>query len=136
MVQLVGDLSSASQAEYSSASGGRSVKKLQDLSGYECCSYDDLAVEGQGRILLHLAGRNNNMVGKYEDFKRANVDHACDVLQLAREAGVKRFVYVSTFHSLDPWRKGNYSLSKKNGVKALRKLANCELLVLYLPRLW
>ena len=118
---------------------GRSVKKLQDLfPGYECCSYDDLAVEGKGAdLLFHLAGRNNNLAGNYEDFKKANVDHACDVLQLAQEADVKRFVYVSTFHSLDPWRKGNYSLSKKNGVKALRKLANPgELLVLYLPAVY
>ena len=97
VVQLVGDLSPPRKAEYSSASGRQVGEKITGpFPGYECCSYDDLAVEGQGADLLHLAGRNNNMAGKYEDFKRANVDHACDVLQLAREASAVRLSQPST----------------------------------------
>ena len=118
---------------------GRSIEKLHQLfPNCSSCTYDELSSRGKDAdLLVHLAAKNNNSDGKYEDFEAVNVVHACKVFEQARRSGVKRFVYVSTFHCLDPWRKSHYSKSKEDGARAIFKLAeDGELLVLYLPAIY
>lgn len=54
----------------------------------------DEAVAGQDTI-IHLAAKVD-LVGDWEDFVSINVEGTSTVLAAAREAGVKRFVYVSS----------------------------------------
>lgn len=54
----------------------------------------DQAVAGQDAV-IHLAAKVD-LVGDWEDFVSVNVEGTSTVLAAAREAGIKRFVYVSS----------------------------------------
>jgi dihydroflavonol-4-reductase len=91
------------------------VRVLQ-LPGEDCHSLDGLDVERvEGNVLdidslrhafqqidvvYHLASLVTLMPGKQELVRRVNVDGTRNVLQAAREMGVRRVVYTSSIHAL------------------------------------
>ncbi len=74
------------------------VNAYPDLT---CASYDDLDTHLQGAdCVLHLAVKNNDSAGELADFRAINVDQTLSVLHAAKAAGVGKFIYTSSFHTL------------------------------------
>jgi dihydroflavonol-4-reductase len=63
------------------------------------------AVEG-AEVVYHLAGIISIMPGRDEAMRQVNVVGTGNIARLAREAGVRRFVYVSSIHALARPPKG------------------------------
>lgn len=100
----------------------------------EAVSYGDLAVAGRGfDLVVHLAVRNNDDAGSYEDFAKVNVDLAVETCRSASEAGIKRFIYVSSTHALDEKNTSFYAASKRAATRALEAEPGMERVFLYLP---
>lgn len=114
----------------------REPAKLRDLFP-ECSSFgvSQVSLRGQGcDLLVHFSGRNNNQAGGQDDFDAANVAFALQVLRHARSAGIRRFIYVSSVHALDPSNCSAYAESKRRGATALLEAAeDVEVSILYLP---
>ncbi len=70
--------------------------------------------------VVHMASRNNDLTGEWEGFQRDNVDLSLKVAAAAKQAGVGRFVFVSTTKALTD-KGGHYGRSK---AMAERKLAD------------
>jgi dihydroflavonol-4-reductase len=51
-------------------------------------------------VVFHLAGVISIMPGRNEWMRRVNVDGTRNILQVAKQAGVKRLVYTSSIHAL------------------------------------
>jgi len=69
---------------------------------------------------------NDNAAASPEDFAQANVALALDVFQAARDAGIRRFVNVSSFHALDPSNRSPYAESKRDAARQLSQLSNAN----------
>ncbi|MHA6298260.1 sugar transferase [Devosia sp. CAU 1758] len=114
---------------------GRTPETLRaTFPSCQCISYSELASAGRGfDLLLHLAVRNNGDPGSYEDFAGVNVDLALETCLSARDAGIGRFVYVSSTHALDDRNLSPYATSKRAARDALDELTGIERTFLYLP---
>lgn len=69
-------------------------------------------------LLLHLATLNNNAKGSEEHYRAANVKLTQDVAREAKNAGIQRFFYVSSVHTLRPGIQSLYAQSKLEGEMA------------------
>lgn len=115
---------------------GREPDRLSRLfPGLTCRAPETLAQDGHGAdLLLHLAARNNNQPGPQGDFDAVNVDLALTQLRAAQEAGIGRFIYVSSIHALDASNRSAYAESKRRGAEAVLAAAgDTEVSILYLP---
>jgi lipopolysaccharide/colanic/teichoic acid biosynthesis glycosyltransferase/uncharacterized protein YbjT (DUF2867 family) len=116
---------------------GRDIARLQaNFPGVEAAGYEDIAIRGRDSdLLVHLAVLNNNDSGTLEDFDRVNVDLAMRVLGLTREAGIQRFVNVSTVHALDVGNQSHYAASKRRADLRLRAAASGtpQVMTVFLP---
>lgn len=82
--------------------------------------YDHLAeFDLQGAMFIHLAARNNDQQGSFEEFREANADKLIQVARLAKSAGAGRFVNVCSTHALSPRLTDAYGLTKREGAVAL-----------------
>lgn len=114
---------------------GRDTAKIAAVfPGCKCCDYADLPLQGRGySTLLHLAVLNNNIDAPLEAFLDVNVATALDTAERARQAGIARFIYVSSTHALDSSNTSSYAISKRKAAAELRKLEGIEIVVLHLP---
>lgn len=113
---------------------GRDPNRLRELfSGAESCSYEEMAQRLEGYDgLLHLAVLNNNVEATREDYVKANVDLTNAALLAAQQAGVDRFVYVSTTQALESRNFSNYASSKRIASEHVAAAENIEVHILYL----
>jgi len=114
---------------------GRDAARLAEtFPGDTVAGYDQMVSALAGcDAVLHLAVRNNDQSGSFEDFVRDNVTLTLDVARAARGAGVSRFILASSTHALDEGKTGHYARSKR---QAEARLADAEGLaseILYLP---
>lgn len=113
---------------------GRNPNRLRELfPGAESCGYDDLAQRiGGYDSLLHLAVLNNNVKAAPEEYIKANVNLTNTVLLAAQQAGVSRFVYVSTTHALEERNASSYASSKRMASAHVAAAENINVHILYL----
>ncbi len=84
---------------------GEDVSALQDLP-VDIVTGDVLAPESLAKafagvdVVYHLAGIISIMPGSDDLMRKVNVTGTCNVIQAAREAGVRRLVYTSSIHAL------------------------------------
>ena len=101
---------------------GRDSERLQRVfPGLATATYEELPGKAHGfDQLLNLATANNDLEAPLETFMEVNVDAVLELLSVARAAGVKRFINVSSTHALDESNRTHYAESKR---EAMRKLS-------------
>lgn len=114
---------------------GRDPDKLMALfPGCEAVAYDGIPEAARNfDLFVHLAAMNNNVSASYEAFEQVNVDLTMEACRKAREAGVSRFVFVSSTHALDPDDTSSYAQSKRAASEQLSEITGMDVCVLYLP---
>lgn len=114
---------------------GRDISALQTtFPDDEVGRYDDLPASAAGcDALIHLAVLNNDSNSTWEQFLQVNVTLAVETCRKARDAGVRKFIFLSSAHALDPSNSSFYARSKRQAVAELEKIAGIDLVVLYIP---
>lgn len=117
---------------------GRDLDKLRALfPGEICCAYEALAERGKGYDqLIHLAVLNTDQDANDAQAKAVNVDFMMDVVDMARTAGIGRFVNISSIHALNNSNTSPYAISKRLAVDAVRQAKGIKVLTLYLPSIY
>lgn len=116
---------------------GRDAQKLKVLfPGMAVCTYEDLAEHGAGfDALVHLAILNNDRPASADAFEKVNVGFLLETVGIAKAAGIRTFVNVSTFHALDAG-KSPYAQSKRQGANALDDVEGIHIVNLFLPAVY
>lgn len=114
---------------------GRDIDSLRvTFPDAEACRYEDLSASSVGcDALIHLAVLNNDSNSPWEQFRQVNVTLAVQTCLQARNAGVRKFIFLSSTHALDPSNDSPYARSKRQAVDELEKIAGIDLVVLYIP---
>lgn len=102
----------------------RSIEKAEGLDGAEICLGDLEDAASLGRLLegvhtvIHCAGaiQAKNTAG----FNKTNVSGMARVITVCTEAGVKRFVHISTMAAREP-KISDYASSKREGEHLLHR---------------
>lgn len=113
---------------------GRNPSALSEAwPEHATCSYEDLPARGKGfDQLVHLAVLNNDAEADEADFFRVNVDFALDTLRRARDAGIGRFINVSSMLALGD-SDHPYARSKRAAAAALHAEDGITCITAYLP---
>jgi lipopolysaccharide/colanic/teichoic acid biosynthesis glycosyltransferase len=114
---------------------GRDVHRLKEMYPFaDVCDYDAISVAGRDfDALLHLAVLNNNSSASAEEYVRVNVDLALKTLVAAKQAGIRRFIDISSFHALDHNNLRPYAQSKRLASKQLFQADTHRVVTIYLP---
>jgi lipopolysaccharide/colanic/teichoic acid biosynthesis glycosyltransferase len=114
---------------------GRDIVSLRAaFPNAEVSRYEDLAASAVGcDALVHLAVLNNDSNSPWEQFRQVNVTLAVETCLKARDAGVRKFIFLSSTHALDPSNNSPYARSKRQAVDELDKIVGIDLVVLYIP---
>ena len=102
---------------------GRSAERLSAIfPGMTCCDYDNIKnFSSHADICVHLATSNSDSILPEDQVFAVNVDFTMQVAKTMADAGVKRFIYVSSIHALKPVAGSPYARSKK---AAAQKIAD------------
>lgn len=101
------------------------------------CGYDALATQAKGfDLLVHLAVVNNDADAPPETFFAVNVEHLLEVARSARDAGIGRFVNISSVHALDEANDSPYAQSKREAARLLAEMKGIEARTVYLPAVY
>jgi uncharacterized protein YbjT (DUF2867 family) len=116
---------------------GRNPDKLSELfPDVKNCGYASIAEDGQGfELLLHLAVLNNNSLSEADEFQQVNVDLLEQTLAAAKQAGISRFVNVTTFHALDG-KGSEYARSKRAALDILEDEEDIAVTNIFLPAVY
>lgn len=114
---------------------GRNPVTLGKLfPGCNAIGYDEIITKAVGYdVLVHLAVLNNNIAGSYDDFTVVNVDLAVETYRRARNAGIRKFIHVSSTHALDTSVSSFYARTKREATKRLEAMADGDVCTIYLP---
>lgn len=114
---------------------GRDSQSLRGLfPDCEAIGYDEIDTKAVDcDLLLHLAILNNNSDAVRDEFNHVNVQLTVDTCKRASAAGIRRFIFVSSTHTLDHNNSSHYAESKRAAVAALRDVADIPIEVIYLP---
>lgn len=114
---------------------GRNPEKIgQTFPGVEACDYANWQKRGAGHdALVHLAAINSDADMPDQEFFSVNVDLLVDLARKAKHARIKRFINISSVHSLDLSNATNYARSKREGAAAIAALDGLETQTVYLP---
>jgi lipopolysaccharide/colanic/teichoic acid biosynthesis glycosyltransferase len=114
---------------------GRDESKLRSIfPKNEVAAYDDIErASGGADLFLNLAVLNNDQSQDHDAMNSVNAHFAADLAKAAIQAGVKRFVNVSSTHALDPYDTRPYASSKRAGVAAVDAATGGRATHLYLP---
>lgn len=116
---------------------GRKPDTLTKLfPGVANCTYASIAKEGEGfDWILHLAVLNNNALSAADEFNKVNVDLLEQTLAAAKQAGISRFVNVTTFHALDG-KSSEYARSKRTALNRLEVEKDIAVTNIFLPAVY
>lgn len=114
---------------------GRDTGRLAAaFPGFEISDYDSLAERAAGYdLLIHLAAANNDSGLDEAGFLKANVELVERLASVALQAGVSRFLNVSSAHALDDRNEGPYARSKREGARRLAAVPGLSSTTVYLP---
>lgn len=103
---------------------------------HEVCDYDALSTAARGcDCLINLAARNNDRGWTRAELDAINVDFMLDLQRRAEQAGVRRFVNLSSFHALAV-KPSPYGASKRKAESRLAEQAGCRGLSLRVPAVY
>lgn len=116
---------------------GRDPTKIEKLfPGVPVATYEQLPERGHNfDVLIHLAVLNNDTSASLDDFREVNVALMMKTVIAARAAGIRKFVYFSTFHAVDNSNVSPYAVSKREAVAKL-KTAQIDSITLFLPTVY
>ena len=87
-------------------------------------SYEDVGqVMAGADAVVHLAARNNDQGGDYEEFQRDNVELTLKIAESAKAAGVNKFIFATTTKALTA-NGGHYGKSKAIAERSASALAD------------
>jgi lipopolysaccharide/colanic/teichoic acid biosynthesis glycosyltransferase len=114
---------------------GRDPARIDEtFPGLPACGYDELARRAAGfDVLVHLAVANNDAKLPLDAFRAVNVDLAVETAESAWQAGIGRFINISSVHALDPGNDGAYARTKREAVERLAGIDGLEVVTVYLP---
>ncbi len=114
---------------------GRDAAKLSEMfPGHGTCDYNSLAGRAVGYgTLVNLAVANNDSGTTEAEYFNTNVDMLEQLAARAVEAGVSRFVNVSSIHALDDRNQSAYARSKREGTRRLAAVQGLDFFTVYLP---
>lgn len=114
---------------------GRDAGRLSEcFPVHETCDYDSLPERAVGYgTLVHLAVANNDSGLTEAEFFEANVELLERLTACAVQAGVPRFVNVSSVHALDDRNQSAYARSKREGARQLAAVPGLGSVTVYLP---
>lgn len=117
---------------------GRDATRLQQLyPDIPSATYEDLPKELEGYdSLLHLAVKNNDQPGSYEEFRTANVDLFKTVLSAAGSAGLKSVINTSTLHAINTSDDTAYARSKREAEATLKEQTDVPVINIRLPAVY
>lgn len=100
---------------------GREPSVLARLyPGIPVCGYDTLRTAGKGAdMLVHLAVANNDSAATEVQMQTVNVELALQTFRIAQDAGIRCFVFPSSFHALEAEPRTAYAASKLQAANAL-----------------
>lgn len=105
---------------------GRNVSVLRTIfsgvSGVRCIDYQELAAKKECDTLVHLAVRNNDRPGTFEEFAAVNVEFAQWIAREFERMGGRRFINLSSILALDESNSSPYAASKDQGNVELARL--------------
>lgn len=98
------------------------------------CTYPFLAEKAKGfDMLVHLAVSNSNSGAGLAEYRAVNVVFTCEVAEMARDAGIGRFVHISSSHALDAYNQSGYAISKREAAERLRSIVDLNVVNVYQP---
>lgn len=97
-----------------------------------CAEYVELASICKCDTLIHLAIRNNNQSGSIEEFLRDNVQFSQKISSIFELIGGRRFINVSSIHSIEKSVESSYSISKGIAVTSLKEILGKKLDNIYI----
>jgi lipopolysaccharide/colanic/teichoic acid biosynthesis glycosyltransferase len=114
---------------------GRDQEKLSGLfPGHAVCGYAELADRAAGfNLIVHLAVANNNAALSKEQYQHANVALLLETVGSAKQAGISRFVNVSSIHALNSQDLSLYAQSKREALERLRSIDGMDIKTVFLP---
>lgn len=117
---------------------GRDPQKVAAVfPGISTCSYQDLSQRAAGYdLLVHLAVANTNAELDEAGFRAVNIDLLMDTLRAACEAGIARFINVSSIHALDERRNTFYARTKREAVDIVANVTGIRTTTVFLPPLY
>ena len=116
---------------------GRDAAKLRAIfPDMQVTGYDALAEKGRGfDLLVHLAALNNNAVQREEEFRRVNIEFFGEVIDKARQAGIKRLLNTTSFHTING-SDSPYARSKRMALEVARSASGIDILNVFLPAIY
>lgn len=114
---------------------GRDAQKLCEMfPGQMACTYEDLPQSAAGAdLLLHLAVLNNDVEAPVSEFERVNVGLTLEVAELAKSAGIKRMLNISSTHALDENNHSPYAETKRRAASELARIDGLDVVNFFLP---
>lgn len=100
-------------------------------------AYDDFASKVKGCCaVIHLAACNNNRNVSPGTFHTVNCEWTLSLAQAAESVGVRRFVHISSTHTLDPAISSPYAASKRDASRVLLLLKDIGITELVSPKIY
>lgn len=93
-------------------------------------------VLGPHDVVLHLGGAAGDAGLTEAEVRVANVDGTRELLEVARDAGARAFIHVSSFHALDPAIDTPYAASKREAQASVLAAEGITTHVLVLPAVY
>lgn len=114
---------------------GRDPQSLgQMFPGEIACAYEEIPRYAAGAdLLLHLAVLNNDVEAPLSEFERVNIDLTLQVAELAKSAGIKRMLNISSTHALDENNHTPYAETKRRASKELTRIEGLNVVSFFLP---
>lgn len=107
------------------------------FAGVNVCDYEELkAHDLRGAVVIHLAARNNDRPGTYDEFHAVNVEHLLWTAAAVRACGARRFIHLSSTHALRSDEGDAYGASKREGARQLAEAWPDGATNLYLPAIY
>ncbi len=113
------------------------AKVAKQFPNTSICGYGDLSSWNlDSATFIHLAVRNNDRPGTFEEFHKANVEFLLEIAALAKDGGARRFVNLCSTHALDPSVNDYYGRSKQEGAMCLTSVWPEGAINLYVPAVY
>ncbi len=114
---------------------GRNKEYMQETFPNErIADYQSLLKKIKGYdTLIHLAIHNNDKQVSLEEFRKANVDNLRSVINIAKAAGIKTFIYTTSFHASDSKNQSPYAQTKREAEEFLATIRDMNIVIFRLP---
>jgi len=114
--------------------GRNKTKLMNEYPNADCFDYAELSSALKGTdVVLHLAAINSNSNLPEKEFNKINIDLLLKIAKSAKNENVKRFINITSFHTLDDKNQTYYTNSKRRGTAMLTSINWPAIENVYLP---